>query len=256
MIIRWPLAIAVVCIPALALGGWNDREMPKTTPILIHQRLNEACELVQSGRLLQYRDYSAVAVDGVPGELYSLELAPADFLEPANGAGKGIKSASKAGFVIKASDAGSTPSDLPRVVVITTGAECPAVQDAVTLAAKQRDSRRASIQAKLYRPGVDDITRPTPESSPQPKSDTQNAATIPNVMPPTGKPKVTHGTVVLAVAIGPDGVVKDAKVARSLDPWLDAKAMEAVRIWKFRPARKQGLPVAALMTVEVNFNLN
>ena len=73
---------------------------------------------------------------------------------------------------------------------------------------------------------------------------------------PSGKPKVMHGTVVLAGAVGPDGAVKDAKVARALDPYLDAKAMEEVRRWRFRPARKKGLPVTALMTVEVNFNLH
>jgi TonB family protein len=128
------------------------------------------------------------------------------------------------------------------------------VQDAIASATKQRESRRASIQAKLYRPGVDGVTQPMPESTPQPKSGSQDTAT--SAVSPSGKPKVMHGTVVLAVAIGPDGEVKDAKVARPLDPYLDGQAIEEVRIWRFQPARKQGLPVAALMTVEVNFNLH
>jgi TonB family protein len=251
MKIGWQSAIAVF-LSAFVFGG-TELEKPRTTRILIHEHLSEACELVQSGQLLQYRDYSAVVVDGIPGELYSLELAPSSFIEAANGAGRGIKSASKAGFVVKGSDV-SIPSDLPRVVALVTGAECPPVQDAVTLAAKQRDSRRASIQAKLYRPGLDDVTRPMPEASPQ-KSDTHPAMNA-NATPPSGKPKVMHGTVVLAVAIGPDGAVRDAKLVRSLDPWLDVKAMEEVRTWRFQPARKQGLPVAAVINVEVNFNLH
>jgi TonB family protein len=148
----------------------------------------------------------------------------------------------------------SIPSDLPRVVAIVTGAECPTVQDAITLAAKQRDSRRASIQTKLYRPGFDDVTLPMPEPSP-PKSDTSPGMNA-NSTQPSGKPKVMNGTVVLAVAIGPDGAVKDAKVVRSLDPELDVKAIEEVRTWRFQPARKKGLPVAAMMSVEVNFNLH
>ena len=88
----------------------------------------------------------AIVVDGIPDELYSLELTPGSFIEPASGVGIEIKSTSKAGFVVK--DTGvSIPSDVPRVVAIVTGAECPALQDAVTLAAKQRGSRRESAFA-------------------------------------------------------------------------------------------------------------
>jgi TonB family protein len=235
-------------------AGAEDREKPKMTPVLLHQLVDGGCELVQQSQFLQYRDYSAVAIEGVPGEAYSLELAQADFIQPTVAGGKVPKSASKAGFVVKASDEGNSP-DLPRVVPVFPSNECPSVEEAVTRAAKQRDRRRATVQSKLYRPGVDDVTRPIPESSPQPKSDAKSDGTK-GVMPPSGKPKVTHGTVVLAIAIGPDGEVKDAKVARSLDPWLDMKAIEAVRSWRFHPARKQGLPVAVLMTVDVNFNLH
>ena len=74
--------------------------------------------------------------------------------------------------------------------------------------------------------------------------------------PPPGKPKVKHGTVVLDVAIGPDGAVKDTNVVRSLDPWLDKKAVEEVQTWRLQPGRKQGLPVAVLIKVEVNFDLH
>src|SRR5215469_1574748 len=195
------LAIAVFSLSTFVFGG-TELDKPRTTNILIHEHLSEACELVQSGQLLQYRDYSTVVVDGIPNELYSLELSPGSFIEPAKGAGKGIKSASKAGFVVRGPEK-STPSDLPRVVAIVTGTECPPVQDAVTLVAKQRDSRRASIQAKLYRPDLDHVTRPMPEASPQ-KAETRPAVNT-NATPASGKPKVMHGTVVLAVAVGPDG---------------------------------------------------
>jgi TonB family protein len=250
MRICWSLALAVSCVSAFVSAA-DDRGKPKATPVLVHQLIDGACELVQRGQFLQYREYSAIAIDGVPGEVYSIELDKSDFIQLAETDGKAPKSASKAGFVLRPSHAGGNSPDLPRVVPLATNNGCPAVQEAATLAAKQRDSRRASVQAKLYRPGVDDITvpLPLPESSTQPKFDVANAA-------PLDKPKATHGTVVLALAIGTNGEVKDAKVTRSLDPSLDKKAIEAVRRWRFQPARKQGLPVAALMTVEVNFSLH
>ncbi|HWR14454.1 MAG TPA: energy transducer TonB [Terriglobales bacterium] len=64
-----------------------------------------------------------------------------------------------------------------------------------------------------------------------------------------------QGTVVLWVVIGPDGRPRDIRVQRSLGLGLDEKAMEAVRTWKFDPARKDGQPVAVQINVEVNFRL-
>jgi TonB family protein len=42
-------------------------------------------------------------------------------------------------------------------------------------------------------------------------------------------------------------------VARSLGFGLDEKAIEAVRQWRFKPATKNGVPVAAPATIEVRF---
>jgi TonB family protein len=64
-----------------------------------------------------------------------------------------------------------------------------------------------------------------------------------------------QGTVVLWVVVGPDGRPRDVRVQRSLGLGLDEKAMEAVKSWKFEPARKDGQPVAVQINVEVNFRL-
>ena len=64
-----------------------------------------------------------------------------------------------------------------------------------------------------------------------------------------------QGTVVLWVIVGSDGRVHDLRVQRSLGLGLDEKAMEAVRNWKFEPAKKDGQPVAVQINVEVNFRL-
>ena len=64
-----------------------------------------------------------------------------------------------------------------------------------------------------------------------------------------------QGTVVLWCVIGPDGRVHEVRVQRSLGLGLDEKAIDAVRTWKFDPAKKDGQPVAVQINVEVNFRL-
>jgi TonB family protein len=64
-----------------------------------------------------------------------------------------------------------------------------------------------------------------------------------------------QGTVILWLIVDPNGKPRDIKVARSLGMGLDEKAIEAVKSWKFDPARKDGAPVAVQINVEVNFRL-
>jgi len=64
-----------------------------------------------------------------------------------------------------------------------------------------------------------------------------------------------QGTVVLWMIVGPDGRTYEVRVQRSLGMGLDEKAIAAVRIWRFEPARKNGQPVAVQVNVEVNFQL-
>ena len=64
-----------------------------------------------------------------------------------------------------------------------------------------------------------------------------------------------QGVVVLWLVIGPDGRPREIKIARPLGMGLDQKAVEAVRTWRFDPARKDGQPVAVQMNVEVSFRL-
>jgi len=64
-----------------------------------------------------------------------------------------------------------------------------------------------------------------------------------------------QGVVVLWLVIGSDGRPRDIKIARPLGMGLDEKAMEAVRTWRFEPAKKDGQNVAVQMNVEVSFRL-
>jgi len=64
-----------------------------------------------------------------------------------------------------------------------------------------------------------------------------------------------QGTVVLWLVVGSDGRTHDIRVQQSLGMGLDEKAIEAIRQWKFEPGRKDGIPVAVQVDIEVNFHL-
>jgi protein TonB len=57
------------------------------------------------------------------------------------------------------------------------------------------------------------------------------------------------------VIIDANGRVWQAAVARSLGMGLDEKALEAVRTWRFAPARKDGQPVPVQLNIEISFRL-
>jgi protein TonB len=63
-----------------------------------------------------------------------------------------------------------------------------------------------------------------------------------------------HGVVVIEATIDVDGNVVETRVLRSVS-LLDAAAVDAVRHWKYTPARLNGAPVSVLVTVTVNFVL-
>ena len=63
------------------------------------------------------------------------------------------------------------------------------------------------------------------------------------------------GTVLLRLVVDKEGRVSNVQVVRSLGMGLDEKAIEAVNKWKFKPGMKNGIPVAVMATVEVNFRL-
>ena len=70
-----------------------------------------------------------------------------------------------------------------------------------------------------------------------------------------------QGTVLLDVEVAPMeetprmAHATDIKVARSLGLGLDEKAIEAVKQWRFKPAMKDGKPIAMRTTMEVVFRL-
>jgi protein TonB len=64
-----------------------------------------------------------------------------------------------------------------------------------------------------------------------------------------------QGTVELMAIVNADGTLTFESVMKSLGFGLDQKAIEAVKKWKFRPALKDGKPVATRVNISVNFTL-
>jgi periplasmic protein TonB len=87
------------------------------------------------------------------------------------------------------------------------------------------------------------ISAPQPVSTPDPEY-TQEARNA-----------KTEGTCILWMIVDQQGHPRDIRVVRGLGFGLDARAIEAVKQWRFQPAMKDGQPVNVQISVEVGFHL-
>jgi protein TonB len=66
-----------------------------------------------------------------------------------------------------------------------------------------------------------------------------------------------EGLVIVSVEVGADGRADDVTLTRSSGfPLLDHAALDAVRAWRFEPARAAGLPVSSRVDVPIRFSLS
>lgn len=98
------------------------------------------------------------------------------------------------------------------------------------------------IGGNVYMPGGG-VSNPVPIYTPEPEfSDEARRAKY-------------QGLCMISVVVDAHGYPQDARVVRHLGMGLDERALAAVRQYRFKPARKDGKPVAVRITVEVNFRL-
>ena len=65
---------------------------------------------------------------------------------------------------------------------------------------------------------------------------------------------VVNGRLFVSFTVGKDGVVRDAKIIKGLQPLLDAEVLRVVReLTGFAPGRQNGQTVAVSMTVPITF---
>ena len=65
-----------------------------------------------------------------------------------------------------------------------------------------------------------------------------------------------HGTVMLETLVDKSGTVARIRIVRAQGMGLDQQAVEAVKTWRFQPARRNGEPIAILINIEVSFDRN
>jgi TonB family protein len=63
------------------------------------------------------------------------------------------------------------------------------------------------------------------------------------------------GEVVLEIVVRRDGTVGDVRILKRLGSGLEQRAVDAVRQWRFAPARLKGAPVDVIVEVAVEFKL-
>ena len=63
------------------------------------------------------------------------------------------------------------------------------------------------------------------------------------------------GNVVVSLIVDANGKPRNVRVLRGVGMGLDQKAVEAVEQYKFKPALKDGKPVAVYLNIEVNFQI-
>ena len=94
------------------------------------------------------------------------------------------------------------------------------------------------------------------DTQPQARVDNVSRMSNPPVYPVDVQKQGVTGMVVMIVDVAIDGSVAAARIDRSAgDPRLDASALEAVKTWKFKPAMKNGKPVASQVRVPVDFRM-
>lgn len=119
--------------------------------------------------------------------------------------------------------------------------------------AKSVEETTASQIARLEVIKLDAKTIKSPQPVFTPAPDLLDAETraIPEIADYT-----IRGAVVLDVIIDSTGRVIAPHIRRPMGLGLDEKAIAAVQKWKFKPATRNGEPVAVEMGIEVQFNIN
>jgi TonB family protein len=65
-----------------------------------------------------------------------------------------------------------------------------------------------------------------------------------------------QGTVVLWLIVTADGLPANIRIQQGIGMGLDQRAVEAVKLWRFDPAKKDGEPVPVMINVEINFRMD
>lgn len=94
---------------------------------------------------------------------------------------------------------------------------------------------------QVFRPHVDTIPKVTHSVDPK--------------FSKFGRKNRIEGSCLLSMLVDPQGRIHDLHVVKSLEPSMDANAMDAVRQYKFDPATRDGQPINFPLTIEIDFHI-
>jgi TonB family protein len=97
--------------------------------------------------------------------------------------------------------------------------------------------------SSIYRPGIGGVSNPVPIVTPEAEFSDE------------ARRSKYQGICMISIIVDAQGYPRNPRVLRSLGMGLDEKALEAVQKYRFKPATKDGKPVASMINVEVNFRL-
>jgi protein TonB len=71
--------------------------------------------------------------------------------------------------------------------------------------------------------------------------------------PELARPLRQRGSVIVELVVGEDGQPRDLRIVESAGPLLDAAALQAIGTWRYAPAQSDGLEVASVLRVKLEF---
>jgi protein TonB len=92
------------------------------------------------------------------------------------------------------------------------------------------------------------------------RADDSDTRAVPLKTPPPRYPEQMRsdgisGLVTVKVSIDPSGNVAECTVSKSSRAEFEQAALSAIKTWKFRPASKDGQPVASQLIIPIKFSL-
>lgn len=79
--------------------------------------------------------------------------------------------------------------------------------------------------------------------------------TPPPKYPESLKREGVSGLVAVVIVIDEKGMIIGSSIAKSSNPEFEKPALDAVKNWKFKPAKKDGVAVKVRVTVPLRFNV-
>jgi TonB family protein len=95
----------------------------------------------------------------------------------------------------------------------------------------------------VYQPNVGGVSRPVPVFTPEAEFSDE------------ARRQKYQGVCMISLIVDAQGNPRNARVVHPLGMGLDEKALQAVQLYRFKPATKNGRPVPVAITVAVNFRL-